>query len=158
MLRPGIGTRWKPEPAPPDAVSQLELGASGEVIAQTPAGAMYELRYGSPSSWEQVPRASGAPVMGMHCSAGESANHIVLPPPGDEISRARVNCVMFETAYHLEVALLANGEIWSWEHDRYAYTELFVFFFLFAGVCAGGVLLIAGAGISLYQRSKPTLK
>lgn len=154
MLLPGIGTQWNAEPTPPEPVSHLEPGSSGEVVAQTNDGTMYEFQYGSPSSWEKVSQASGSPVLGMHCSTGGEGNHIVLPPPGDEVSRVRVNCVMFETAYHLEVALLDNGEIWSWKHERYAYTELFVSFILLAGFCLGVIFLIVGAGMFMYIKYK----
>lgn len=152
MLRPGIGTSWQQEPAPPEKVIRLGLGEAGEVIGYTVDESMYELSYGSPSSWEKVTQPSGNPVIGRSCRASETTNRLVLSPPNEVLSRVRVDCVMFESAYHLEVALLEEGEIWSWEHSTYAYTEIFVFFLLLFAFGAGIVLLLTGLGMLIYQK------
>ena len=154
MLRPGIATRWQQEPAPPEKVIRLGLGEAGEVIGYTVDGSMYELSYGSPSSWEKVTQPSGNPAIGMSCRAAETTNRLVLSPPNEVLSRVRVDCVMFETAYHLEVALLEEGEIWSWEYSTYAYTEIFVFFILLIAFGAGIILLLIGLGMAIYQKVK----
>ena len=152
MLRPGIATRWQQEPAPPEKVIRLGLGEAGEVIGYTVDGSMYELSYGSPSSWEKVTQPSGNPVIGRSCRASETTNRLVLSPPNEVLSRVRVDCVMFESAYHLEVALLEKSEIWSWEHSTYAYTEIFVFFSILFAFGAGIVLLLIGLGMMVYQK------
>ncbi len=152
MFRPGIGTSWQQEPAPPEKVIRLGLGEAGEVIGYTVDGSMYELSYGSPSSWEKVTQPSGTPAIGKSCRAAETSNRLVLSPPNEVLSRVRVDCVMFETAYHLEVALLEKGEVWSWEYSSYAYTEIFVFFIFMLAFGAGIVLLLVGLGMMLYQK------
>ncbi len=154
MFRPGIATRWQQEPAPPEKVIRLGLGEAGEVIGHTVDGSMYELSYGSPSSWEKVTQPSGNPVIGMNCRATETTNRFVLSPPNEVLSRVRVDCVMFETAYHLEVALLEQGEVWSWEYSTHAYTEIFVFFILITAFGVGVLILLIGFGMKIYQKVK----
>ena len=154
MFRPGIATRWQQEPAPPEKVIRLGLGEAGEVIGYTVDGSMYELSYGSPSSWEKVTQPSGNPVIGMNCRAAETTNRLVLSPPNEVLSRVRVDCVMFETAYHLEVALLEQGEVWSWEYDSYAYTELLLFFILITAFGVGVLIFFVGLGMKIYQKVK----
>ena len=154
VFRPGIATRWHQEPVPPEKVIRLGLGEAGEVIGYTVDGSMYELSYGSPSSWEKITQPSGTPAIGMNCRATETTNRLVLSPPNEALSRVRLDCVMFETAYHLEVALLEEGEIWSWEYSTYAYTEIFVFFILITAFGVGVLILLIGFGMKIYQKVK----
>lgn len=154
MFRPGIATHWQQEPAPPEKVIRLGLGEAGEVIGYTVDGGMYELSYGSPSSWEKVTQPSGNPAIGRSCRATETTNRLVLSPPNEVLSRVRVDCVMFETAYHLEVALLEQGEVWSWEYDSYAYTELLLFFILITAFGVGVLIFFVGLGMKIYQKVK----
>jgi hypothetical protein len=154
MFRPGIATRWQQEPAPPEKIIRLELGEAGEVIGYTSDESMYELSYGSPSTWKKVSQHSGTPAIGMSCQPAETTNRIVLTPPGKVLSRVHADCVMFESAYHLEVALLEKGEVWSWEHDSYAYTELFLFFILISSFGVGVLIFLIGSGMKIYQKVK----
>lgn len=153
LVRPGIGTRWKEEPAPPEQVSRLRLGGLGEILAQTPQGNIYEFQYGSDPAWEKVTVPSGNPAIGASCSQ-DSQNHIILPPPGKVISRVGEDCVYIESAYHLEVALLENGGIWSWKHEAYAYTDLFVITFLCIAFVLGVPFLMLGLGMKIYPKLK----
>ena len=158
LFRPGIATRWRQEPAPPEALSRLALGETGEVIGYSSDGAMYEFNYGSysdSSSWEKVTEPSGVAAIGEGCVSGKS-NNIVLPPPGKVKSRVSENCVHIESAYHLEVALLENGDVWSWENERYAYTELFIMSVLAIACVIGTLILLTGAGLWMYQKVKRT--
>ncbi|MBN8582917.1 MAG: hypothetical protein J0L96_19790 [Anaerolineae bacterium] len=154
MFRPGIATRWQQEPAPPEKVIRLELGEAGEVVGYTSDGSTYELSYGSLSTWEKVTQPSGNPVIGMNCRATETTNRFVLSPPNEVLSRVRVDCVMFETAHHLEVALLEDGEIWTWEYGSHAYTELLLFFSLITAFGMGVLVLLIGLGMKIYQKVK----
>lgn len=151
---PRYGTRWRLEPTPPEKLTRLEVGNAGEIIAYTSDGAMYEFSYGSPSSWEKVTQPSGIPAIGMDCTPSETTNRTIVPPPGKEISRAIDDCGMYETAFHLEVVLLENGEVWSWEHESYAYTVLFIMALLFIAVVIGSLILLVGVGIKIYQKLK----
>lgn len=132
MVWPGALTRWEQTPAPPEALTRLDLGEAGEVLASASNGTRYELRYGtyqSSTEWMQIDQPSGNPAIGMGCSP-EGGMYLVLPPPGKVASRVRENCVYMESAYHLEVVLLEDGSVWTWEHERYAYAELFTLCFL----------------------------
>jgi len=156
LFRPGILTRWRQEPAPPVALARLALGQAGEVVASASDGSIYEFHYGayqSPSSWKKVTEPSGVGPVGEDCTSGDS-NRIVLPPPGKVISQVSENCVYMESGYHLEVALLENGEVWSWENESYAYTQLFVMFFLAIACLIGALILLIGTGVWLYQKFK----
>lgn len=156
MVRPGIGTQWRQEPAPPEPISRLALGEAGEVLGYASDETLYEFNYGAyndTSSWLEVTQPSGTAAIGEDCQTGIS-NRIVLPPPGKVISRVSVDCVYIESAYHLEVALLENGEIWSWEHESYAYTSLFIMLFLFIGLIIGVLILLIGAGMMIYKKVK----
>ena len=157
LFQPGILTRWRQEPAPPAALTRLALGEAGEVLASASDGSTYEFHYGnyrSPSSWSKVDAPSGNPsISATGCTPGDG-NRIVWPPPGEVVSRVRVDCVYMESAYHLEVALLENGEVWSWENERYAYTELFLMFFLAVACLAGAPILLTGVGLWVYQKVK----
>ncbi|MBN8656206.1 MAG: hypothetical protein J0M11_10745 [Anaerolineae bacterium] len=154
MLRPGLGTSWQQEPVPPEKIIRLGVGEMGEVLGYTADQEMYELSYGSPSTWKKVTQPSGNPVIGRSCNASNTTTRLVVSPPNEVLSRVRVDCVMFETAYHLEVALLEKGEIWSWEYSSYAYTEIFIFFILLIAFGAGIVLLLIGLGMVIYQKMK----
>jgi len=148
LFRPGIGTRWKQEPAPPEALLRLTLGGAGEVIGYASSGSIYELNYGNygnSSSWQKVTDPSGVAAIGEGCETGNS-NRIVVPPPGKVKSRVSESCVYIESAYHLEVALLDNGEIWSWEHESYAYTNLLIIFIVFIAFVIGVLILLTGMG------------
>ena len=139
MLWPGILTRWERAPAPPEALTRLHLGTAGEVLARASNGTVYEFRYGtyqSSSEWIPADQPSGNPAIGMGCSP-EGGKYLVLPPPGKATSRVRENCAYMESAYHLEVVLLENGEVWTWEHERYAYAELFMMCFLLIAFVLG---------------------
>jgi hypothetical protein len=157
LFRPGIATRWRQEPAPPEALTRLALGQAGEVVASASDGSTYEFRYGnynSPSAWTEVSQPSGSPAINaMGCTPGDG-NRIVWPPPGKATSRVRMNCVYMESGYHLEVALLENGEVWSWENERYAYAELFLMFFLALACVAGAPILLTGVGLWVVQKVK----
>ena len=157
LFRPGILTRWRQEPAPPVALTRLALGEAGEVLASASDGSTYEFHYGnyrSPSTWTEVAEPSGSPAMdAMGCTPGDG-NRLVLPPPGKVASRVSQNCVYMESAYHLEVALLENGEVWSWENESYAYTVLFLMFFLAIACMAGTPILLTGLGLWVYQKVK----
>jgi hypothetical protein len=153
LLRPGIATRWRREPAPPVAVTRLALDQAGEVLASASNGRTYEFHYGSPSTWTEVSAPSGGGAIGMDCTPG-NGNRLVLPPPGKVTSRVSENCVYMESAYHLEVALLENGEVWSWENESYAYTVLFVMFFLAAACLVGVIIVLSGVGLAIYQKIK----
>jgi hypothetical protein len=154
MVWPGILTPWEQAPAPPEALTRLDLGEAGEVLAYTSNGTVYEFHYGtyrSPSSWTSGP--SGSPAIGMSCSQGEGRN-LVLPPPGKVISRVSESCVYMESAYQLEVVLLENGEVWTWEHERYAYAELFMMCGLLAGFVMGVPFFVMWLGLKIYQKVK----
>ena len=152
LLRPGILTRWEQESAPPAALTRLALGDAGEVVASASDGSIYEFHYGNPSTWTEVREPSGSPAIGgMGCSLGNN-NRIVWPPHGKVVSRVSEDCVYMESAYHLEVALLENGEVWSWENEMYAYTQLFVMFFLGVACFVGAPILLTGMGLWLYQK------
>ena len=152
MYRPGITTRWQQEPTPPEPITRLELGESGEILSFTDNGMIYQFSYGSPSRWEEISEPTGMPSVGMSCEPSETNTKIVFPPPGAEISRVRVDCVMYETAIHLEVVLLEDGGIWSWEYDSYVYTELMLGFILLLCFVSGIVLLLVGLGMAIYQK------
>jgi len=159
LYRPGLATRWRDEPPPPEPLMGLTLGEAGEIIGSASDGTLYEFHYGnyrSPSAWSEVDAPTGnSAISAQGCSPGDG-NRIILPPPGKIRSRVREDCVYIESAYHLEVALLENGDIWSWEHERYAYTELFLMFFMFIGCGVGALILLTGTGMAIYQQFKKT--
>ena len=98
---------------------------------------------------------SGNPAIGASCSQ-DNENHLVLPPQGKVKSRVGENCVYIESAYHLEVALLENGEIVSWLYEGYAYTDLFLLCFLFIAFVLGALVLVLGLGMKIYRKVKKT--
>jgi hypothetical protein len=152
MVWPGLLTRWEQEPAPPEALTRLDLGEAGEVLAVASNGTVYEFHYGtyrSASSWTNGP--SGNPAIGMNCSPGEGRN-LILPPPGKVASRVSESCVYMESGYHLEVVLLENGEVWTWEHERYAYAELFTMFFLLVAFVMGVPFFVMWLVLKVKQR------
>ena len=156
MVWPGLFTAWDLAPTPPEALTRLYLGTAGEVLASASNGTVYEFHYGtyqSPSSWSEADQPSGSPAIGMGCSP-EGGRYLVLPPPGKAISRVRENCVYMESAYHLEVVLLENGEVWTWEHERYAYTELFLMCGLLAAFVMGVPFFVMWMGLKLTQKIK----
>jgi hypothetical protein len=156
LVSPGILTRWRQEPPPPELLTHLALGEAGEVIGSVSNGTRFEFRYGnygSDSEWVEVTEPSGNPAIGADCSPGDG-NRIVLPPPGEARSRASMNCIYMESAYHLEVALLENGEVWSWENERYAYAELFIMLSLLCVGAMGAMILLVGAGLWIYWKCK----
>ena len=153
LFQVGIATRWEQVAVPPKPLDLLKLGGAGEILAQTPDGTLYEFHYSKNSSWEEISQASENPAVGMNCVTG-TGNYLVLPPPGKVKSQVSENCIYMESAYHLELALLENGEIWVWEYERYAYTELFVVFFLLVGCAAGVLILLLGLGLMIFQKIK----
>ncbi len=156
LIRPGIGTRWKQEPAPPEMLSRLELGEAGEILGHAPSGTTYEFiykPYRASSEWKQTSTPSGVAAIGESCTANIS-NRIVFPPPGKVLSRVNESCVYIESAYHLEVALLEKGEVWSWEHESYVYAELFLAFFLFTALIIGASILLFGIGLIIYKKAR----
>lgn len=159
LFRPGIATRWRQEPSPPKPLISLALGEAGEVIASAQDGSTFEFHYGnygSDTEWVEVSEPSGNPAIGgMGCTPGNSSR-LVLPPPGKVTSRVSEDCVYMESAYHLEVVLLENGEVWSWENERYAYTELFIMSVLAIACVVGALILLTGAGLWVYQKVKRT--
>jgi hypothetical protein len=153
LIQPGIGTRWKQEPTPPERVSLLKLGNAGEIIAETTNGNLYEFTYGKNSSWKKVAQPTKVAAIGMDCSPGD-ANYIVLPPPGKVVSRVSENCVYIESAYHLRVALMDNGAIWSWEYEGYAYTQLAVISILSIACIVGALIIGLGLVLVVIQMMK----
>jgi len=156
MVWPGLLTRWEQAPAPPESLTRLYLGEAGEALAVASNGTVYEFHYGayrSPSSWSEAAQPSGEPAIGMSCSPGRGRN-LILPPPGKVISRVGESCVYMESAYHLEVVLLENGEVWTWEHERYAYAELFTMCGLLAAFVMGVPFFIMGLGLKIAQKMK----
>ena len=156
LFWPGVLTRWEQAPAPPEAVTRLDLGEAGEVFAVTSNGTVYEFHYGtyrSPSSWGEADQLSGTPAIGNGCSP-EGGMYLVLPPPGKVVSRVSENCGYMESAYHLEVALLESGEIWTWEHERYAYSQLFLMCFLAAAFVMGLPFFVMGLVLKITQKVK----
>ncbi len=154
LIRPGIGTRWRQEPAPPEALSRLELGKVGEILGYTSNGTIYEFHksYRTPSQWEKTSVPSGVSIVGGRCTPNVS-NRIVWPPPGKVKSRVNESCIYIESAYHLEVALLENGEVWSWQHEAYVYADLFIGFFLFIALTIGASILLFGIGLIIYKKA-----
>lgn len=153
LSRPGIATKWKQEHPPPEPFSALGLGEVGEVLAETPNGALYEYGYASKQRWEKVTQPSGNPALGYDCTPGES-NRLVLPPPGKIVSIVKETCVYAESAYYLEVALLESGEVWSWEHESYAYTSLALLSILFIASVIGALILLLGLGLWIFWKNK----
>lgn len=156
MVWPGLLTRWEQAPAPPEALTRLDLGETGEVLAVASNGTLYEFHYGtyqSSSTWTEIAQPSESPAIGMSCSPGDGRN-LVLPPPGKVVSRVSENCVYMESAYHIEVVLLENGEVWTWEHERYAYTELFLMCGLLAAFVMGVPFFLMWMGLTIYQKVK----
>jgi hypothetical protein len=80
--------------------------------------------------------------------------YLVLPPPGKVNSRVRENCVYMESGYHLEVVLLENGEVWTWEHERYVYAELFLMCFLLAAFVMGVPFFVMWLSLKIVQKVK----
>ena len=158
LARPGIGTHWEQEPAPPKPITRLELGKAGEVIGHTSEGTMYEFTYGiyqSQSAWQKVEQPSGTPAIGESCTP-DIADRIVLPPPGKVVSRVSENCSYIESGYRFEVVLLENGQIWSWEHETYAYAVLLIMLILFIALAIGILILLIGIVIVIYKKIKKT--
>ena len=153
LFRVGIATGWEQVATPPEELSVLRLGEAGEILAHTPDGTRYEFHYGKNSTWEQIAQPSGGSAIGMNCVSGPG-NYLVWPPPGKVKSRVSENCVYMESGYHLELALLENGQVWVWEYERYAYTELFVMFFLVVACVAGAPILLLGLGLIIVQLVK----
>ena len=158
LARPGITTRWEKEPAPPEPISRLELGNAGEILGFTADETLYEFTYGAyqaESSWNKVEQPSGTAPLGDHCSP-ETQDRIIVSPPGEVASRVSESCTYIESGYQLEIVLLENGEIWSWEHEMYAYAMLANAFILFIVMMGGVLILAAGIGWTVYKfiRSK----
>ena len=158
LFWPGVLTRWEQAPAPPEALTRLHLGEAGEVLASTSNGTLYEFHYGayqSSSTWTKVSEPSGSPAVGGSCFP-EGGSYLVLPPPGKVVSRMSENCAYMESGYHLEVVLLENGEVWTWEHERYAYAELFTMFFLLVAFVMGIPFFVMWLTLKITQRVKKT--
>lgn len=153
LFQVGIATRWEQVAAPPEPLSLLKLGEAGEILGQTTDGTLYEFHYGNNSTWEEIAQPSENPAIGMNCVSW-AGNYLVFPPPGKVKSQVSENCVYMESAYHLELALLENGQVWVWEYERYAYTELFVMFFLATACVAGVPIVLLGLGLMIYQKIK----
>ena len=153
LASPGIGTRWRQEPSPAKSISRLSLGGAGEVLAQSADGTVYELTYGTPSSWRQVTRPSGKPAIGTTCST-DHGRYLVFPPPGKVASRVSLNCVYIELGYHFEVALLEEGGIWTWMNVSYVYTDLLIMAVLLTALVAGILIILSGLGFKIYLRVK----
>ena len=120
---PGLGTSWVKQLSPSTKISSIKLGAKGEVIAETTDGKFFEYTDNYSQTWTEVNEPSGRPAIGGYCSPGNPM-YIVVPPPGQVKYRVKETCAIFETGVHLELVLLENNEIWSWEHDVYAYTHV----------------------------------
>ncbi|MBV6397527.1 MAG: hypothetical protein HFACDABA_03141 [Anaerolineales bacterium] len=154
MIWPGWLTRWEQAPALPESAARLSLGQAGEVLAVASNGTVYELRYGTyqaDSSWGSGP--SGAPAIGMHCAPAQRRN-LILPPPGKVVSRVGESCAYMESSYRLEAVLLENGEVWTWEHERYAYAELFTMCGLLAAFVMGVPFFAMAVGLKITQKIK----
>lgn len=151
LRHPRNTEKWKQEPPPPEAISLLRLGEAGEVLAETPEGSLYEYRYAEKQPWQKVTQPSGTPSLGYHCDPSES-NYSVVSPPGKVLSWVKEICVYAESAYYFEMVLLENGEIWSWQFESYAYTQMAIGTFLFIGLVVGAFILLLGAGLKIYQK------
>ena len=145
--------KWKQEPPPPEAFSLLRLGEAGEVLGQTADGNLYEYTYSEKQPWQKVTEPSGTPSLGYYCVAHDS-NYSVVSPPGKVISWVKESCVYAESNYYFEMVLLENGEVWSWQYEVYAYTQMAVVYLLLIGLAVGALILSLGAGLKIYQRIK----
>lgn len=156
LFWPGILTRWEQAPAPPEALTRLDLGEAGEVLAVASNGTLYEFRYGtyqSLSTWTQVSEPSGTPVIGAGCFEA-MGNYLVLPPPGKVVSRVGESCAYMESGYRLDVALLEDGSVWTWEHERYAYSELMCMFGLLVAFLLGIPFFVMWVVLKVTQKAK----
>ncbi len=156
LIWPGIMTRWKQTPAPPEALRRLDLGEAGEVLAVASNGTLYEFRYDArqtSSAWSKVTQPSGSPVIGTNCSP-QGGRYLILPPPGKIMSHIGENCTYMESGYHFEVVLLENGEVWTWKHERYAYAELLCMFGLPIVFMFGLPFLTIGLILKIKQKAK----
>ena len=91
--------------------------------------------------------------MGAYCTPGES-NRLVLPPPGKTTSKVSETCVYNESARYLTFVLLENGEIWSWQHESYAYTGMALLSILLIAFLIGALILLLGLGLWIYRKIK----
>lgn len=155
LFRPGIGTRWTQGPQPPEPIAQLALGKEGEILAYASSGQMYELDYsiGWPTEWIKVNQPSGSSLIGV-CSHGNE-RFIVFPPPGKVKSRVSQTCGILESTFHFELAQTENGEVWMWEHESYAYTELAIMVGLSCGFLASIPIVLTGLG-QVFRKLKKT--
>lgn len=151
---PGLGTRWVKQPSPAIEVSSLKLGGKGEVIAETTDGKLFEFTDVYNQTWTEVTEPSGTPAIGGYCSPGNPM-YIVAPPPGQVKYHVKETCAIFETGVHLELVLLENNEIWSWEHGVYYYTHVL------KALCLGiigsiGIPFIAIGLVRILRETKQT--
>ncbi len=156
LFWPGVLTRWEQAPAPPEAVTRLDLGEAGEVFAVTSNGTLYEFHFGTsstPASWTEVSEPSGNPPIGASCFEAMQ-NYLILPPPGKVASQVSESCVYMESGYRLDVALLENGEVWTWEYERYAYSELMCMFGLLIAFVLGIPFFVMGFVLKVFQKVK----
>jgi len=142
LLQPGMGIKWVKTSPPQEPLVYLKLGENGELIGQTAEGNLYEFSVYPNHTWQKVDQPSGSPPAGKICKPGNSDNSKVNNPPGKVKSRVSETCVYVELSYHLELALLENGELWYWERADYAYTQLALVSVLSIG-CIVSILIIA---------------
>lgn len=158
LFQPGIGTRWEKIPNPPEPIENLALGNSGEIIVHTSNGDIYELQMaiGWPKTWTKVSDLSGNPVIGWSCTAIDR-KLIVLSPPGKAKTRISEACVIFESIFYLEFALLETGDVWLWVYDSYAYTNFAMIASLICGLLMGIPVLVIGI-VRVFNKTKITSK
>jgi hypothetical protein len=154
LSHPRLSTKWKQEPLPPEPVSELRLGDAGEILARTQGGDLYEYVYEPQSPWIKVSNPSGVPSLGMDCYPDEAKN--TFGPPGKVKSQLSEACVYNESVRYLTFVLLENGEVWSWQHEVYAYTQMALIPVLCLSCIPGGLILLLGLGLMAYQKRKRT--
>lgn len=159
LFYPGLGTTWKKEIPPPEQPSKLVLGNKGEALAETLDGRLFEYTRDVNQSWVEVTTPSGTTAWlgDAVCNSG-NRRYIVISPPGKIKSLIKESCGYLESSYHLEIALLENGEIWIWEHEVYAYTHLLNAFILIIIGLLGTPFLAVWFVIEIFRkmRKRPT--
>ena len=155
FFHPGLGTTWKKEISPPEQSSKLRLGDNGEVLLETLDGRLFEYTKNPEQPWVEITTPSGntAWLGDAVCNSGNS-RYIVIPPPGKVKSRVQETCGYLESSYHLELALLENGEIWFWEHEIYVYTHLLNAVVLVIIGLLGVPFLVVGIVLEIFEKIK----
>jgi len=153
ITRPGIGTWWKQAAQPPEPISALRVGNIGEILAQTQNGDVYQFIFFSDTPWIKANDPKETIDTGI-CDPSDSKRYFIPPTPGTIKSRVDVHCVAIESAYHLVVVLLENGEIWMWRYDHSAYVPLLLPCFMMLALVTGFLSLIFGLVLRILKRAK----